>query len=67
MSKYSEVMSEIRKLGWSRIPKRDRAALVPRNGGHPRLYPPCPFYHAGRHRFNPKGKCKCGVKRISQC
>ena len=26
---------------WSKIPREQRADYVPRNGGRPRIYPPC--------------------------
>lgn len=53
---------KIARARWSKIPKDQRAALVPRNGGRHRIYPPCP---SGKpHRFK-AGKCKwCEVEQI---
>jgi hypothetical protein len=38
----SELASEMMRLRWSLIPKRDRAKHVPHNGGARRKYPHCP-------------------------
>lgn len=54
------------KLRWSRIPKQERAALVPKNGGKPRIYPVrCTRGYAnGAHRFSPyTGRCPCGYQK----
>ena len=57
----NQAASTLGKLRWKGIPKAERSAQVPHNGGRPRIYPPCTKY-AGRHRFN-DGVCACGVKK----
>jgi|SRR6185437_5562827 len=45
---------------WNKIPKAERGALVPRNGGRKRRYPQCARYKA--HRFV-ADRCPCGFTR----
>jgi hypothetical protein len=53
--------SEQAKERWSKVPTKRRSAMVGRNGGRPRQYPPCPRYSA--HRFSKSGRCPCGYTR----
>ena len=58
----NKAASALIKLRWSRIPKRERAQHVPRNGGAPRIYAQCT--EAKYHRWNENGRCRfCGRKR----
>jgi hypothetical protein len=57
----SEAASTMAKLRWSSISKKQRAKLVPRNGGRPRKYPKCPRYRS--HVFSSAGRCPCGFRK----
>jgi len=60
-SEFAKAVSRAMKARWASIPKKDRAQFVPKTGGRPRKYPPCPKYPG--HVFSPKtGKCPCGYK-----
>jgi len=58
-----EIASAMAHKRWDKIPKKKRAAMVPRNGGRPRIYPKCPRYKA--HRFS-NDRCPCGYSRASR-
>jgi hypothetical protein len=63
--------SQLGNLSWR---KRRKRKIVPRNGGRPRIYPPCPRYSA--HRFAKsfvqisetvkelRERCPCGYVRV---
>lgn len=62
MAKKINFGSELAKLRWKRIPKKERAKHVPTTGGPKRKFPPCERY--GNHRFSPTtGRCPCGYIR----
>jgi hypothetical protein len=50
------------ELRWAKIPKDKRVDHVPRNGGRPRLYPPCPN-NKTRHRWDDDVCKSCGYQR----
>ncbi|MCL2453483.1 MAG: hypothetical protein FWD08_07570 [Alphaproteobacteria bacterium] len=54
--------AELGRRRWAKVPPAERAKQVPRNGGRPRLYPPCPHYKSKRHNFT-KDRCPCGFVR----
>jgi hypothetical protein len=60
----NQVASELAKLRWKAIPKKQRSKMVPRNGGRKRIYPLCKRYKDGKHRWQENEVCKCGVRRL---
>jgi hypothetical protein len=58
----NKAAADLARSRWRKIPKKQRSAMVPRNGGRPRVYPQCPRYSA--HRFT-NDRCPCGYTRKS--
>jgi hypothetical protein len=61
----NKAAADLARRRWKGIPKKQRSAMVPRNGGRPRTYPPCPKYGSHRFAVHADGidRCPCGQTR----